>query len=124
MAYKVEIAESSREFKGKEAIALKDTGDAIRLNQAVDAESEIVFAPEAWAVLSVHNDNGDDKDYTQYVILAKDGTKYVTGSESFWTSFTDIWADMVGEDEDYEIKAYKVKSKNREGYFLKASIVI
>ena len=124
MAYEVKIKEASREFKGKEAIALKDTGDAIRLNQAIDNDGETIIAPVGWAILDVHNDNGEDKDYTQYLILDKSGQKYVTGSESFWTSFMDIWEEMKDEDEEYEIKAYKVKSKNRDGSFLKASIVL
>lgn len=126
--FTVTITESSREFKGKEAIKLKDIGDAIRLNSAInDAEDNVVqFTPEAWAVLHIENDNakeGQDKEYTNYIVLDTEGNKYITGSESFFTSLKDILDEMEGIDEEFEIKCYKVPSSNFSGDFLKCSIV-
>ena len=93
--FTVTITESSREFKGKEALKLKDIGNAIRLNSAInDAEdNKVVFTPEAWAVLHIENDNakeGQDKEYINYIVIDTDGNKYITGSESFFTSLKDI----------------------------------
>ena len=59
-----------------------------------------------------------------YVIIDKNGDKYVTGSLSFWNSFMDIYTEMLGEDEEWSIKAYKLDSKNYKGKkFLTCSII-
>ena len=125
--FTVTITESSREFKGKEAIKLKDTGDAIRLNKAVDENGgQVVFTPEAWAVLNIENDNakeGQDSEYINYIVLDTEGNKYITGSLSFFQSLKDILDEMEGVDEDFEVKVYKVPSNNFSGDFLKCSIV-
>ena len=61
-------------------------------------------------------------DYEKFIIIDKDGTKYVTGSESFWSSFLEIAAEM-GE-EAFDVEAYKVDSKNYKGkQFISCSIV-
>ena len=113
--FTVTITESSREFKGKEALKLKDIGNAIRLNSAInDAEdNKVVFTTEAWAVLHMEN----------YIVIDTDGNKYITGSESFFTSLKDILDEMEGIDEEFAIECYKVPSSNFSGDFLKCSIV-
>ena len=125
--FNVTITEASREFKGKEAIKLKDTGDAIRLNKAVDEnDGQVVFTPEAWVVLHIENDNakeGQDKEYDNYLVLDTEGNKYITGSISFFQSLKDILDEMSNVDEDFEVKVYKVPSNNYSGDFLKCSIV-
>lgn len=127
MAFNVTIKEASREFKGKEAIKLKDTGDAIRLNKAIDDNGgQITFTPEAWAVLQIENPNakeGQDREYTNYIVVDTEGNKYITGSNSFFQSFVDIQTEMEGVDEEYAVKVYKVPSNNYSGDFLKCSIV-
>lgn len=121
--YSVEIKESSRELSAKERIALKDTSDATKLDVACD-EGAVIIEPVAYAVLGIHNEKSDNKDYNNYVIIDKDGQKYVTGSESFWSSFMDIYNEMQGEDESWSIKAYKLDSKNYKGKkFLTCSII-
>lgn len=112
----------------REQIMLKDTADCVRLDKATE-DGYVVITPDFYANLVVHNDNAkDDKDYRQYVIVDKSGTKYLTGSESFMSQFEDICSDMMGEngvnEEDFSVKAYRVASKNREGkYFLTCSII-
>lgn len=121
--YSVEIKESSRELSAKERIALKDTSDAIKLDVAC-GEGAVIIEPLAYAVLGIHNEKSDNKDYNNYVIIDKDGQKYVTGSESFWSSFMGIYNEMDGEDEHWSIKAYKLDSKNYKGKkFLTCSII-
>lgn len=121
--YSVEIKETSRELTAKERIALKDTSDAIKLDIACD-ENTVIIEPVAYAILAIHNEKSDNKDYENYVITGKNGDKYVTGSASFWLSFMDIYSEMQGEEEAWSIKAYKLDSKNYKGKkFLTCSII-
>ena len=120
--YKVEIKESSKELSARERISLKDTTNAIKLDEAL-AEGDVIITPVDYAILAIHNEKAEDKDYENYIIVDKSGTKYVTGSSSFWGSFIEIYEEMKGEDEEYSILAYRVESKNYKGkYFLTCSI--
>lgn len=120
--YKVEIKESSKELSARERISLKDTTNAIRLDEAL-ADGTLTITPVDYAILGIHNEKADDKDYENYIILDKSGTKYVTGSTSFWSSFIEIYEEMQLENEEYSILAYRVESKNYKGkYFLTCSI--
>ena len=49
---------------------------------------------------------------------------YVTGSESFWNSFRDIYDEMENESDEWSLKLYRLPSKNRQGKdFLTCSII-
>lgn len=122
--YKAEIKASSKEFTAKERIMMKDFSDAEQFDDIIDT-TPLIITPESWAEIAVHNENSkNDKDYTKYVIIDKDGRKYITGSNSLWDSFMDIWGDMSGENEEWAIKVYKKKSNNYAGKcFLTCSIV-
>ena len=121
--YSVEIEETSRQLTAKQRIALKDTSDAIKLDTACE-EDAIIIEPVDFAVLSIHNEKSDNKDYENYIIIDKNGDKYVTGSLSFWTSFMDIYNEMQGEEETWSIKVYKLDSKNYTGKkFITCSII-
>lgn len=123
VGYSVEIKETSKQLSAKERIAIKDTSNALKLD-VVCEEDDIIITPIAFAILSIHNEKSDNKDYENYVITDKDGTKYVTGSESFWNTFISIWDEMQNEEEDWGIKAYKLDSKNYKGKkFLTCSII-
>lgn len=125
--YSVEIAESSMELTAKERIKLKDTTNAIKLDELTQEEGneQVIIEPQAYAVLNIHNEHSDqNKDYVNYVLVDKDGTKYVTSSESFWTSFMEIYKEMENEAEPWKIVVYRVPSKNFKGKeFLTCSIV-
>lgn len=121
--YSVTIRECSRELTAKERIKLKDTSDAIKLDNATQVES-VTINPDMFAILDIHNERSENKDYTVYIIVDENGQKYITGSESFWNSFSNIYDDMRGETEDWAIKAYRKPSRNREGKdFITCSIV-
>ena len=121
--YSIEIKETSRELSAKERIALKDTSDATKLDVACD-EKPVIITPVAYAVLSIHNEKSDNKDYENYILQDINGEKFVTGSASFWNSFMDIYNEMAGEGEDWSIKAYKLDSKNYNGKkFITCSII-
>lgn len=121
--YAVTIKETSRELTPKERVAIKDTGSCIRLDEATKEQSVKIF-PSLFAVLGIHNEKSDDKDYENYIIVDRDGVKYVTGSQSFWNSFMEISEEMEGEAEEWGIEAYRLPSKNYKGKdFLTCSII-
>ena len=121
--YKVTIKETSKELTARERIMLKDTTNAIKLDEAC-SEDHFIITPVAYAVLGIHNEKSDNIDYENYIIVDDAGNKYVTGSASFWSAFSEIWEEMAEEDEAYQIAVYKVESKNYKGkHFITCSIV-
>ena len=112
--YSVQIKEVSKELRAKERIALKDTTNAVKLDGAT-MEGPVSINPEMWAVLAIHNEKSANPDYDNYVVIDKDGTKYVTGSASFWSSFMDIFSEMEGETEEWGVRVYRLPSKNYQG---------
>lgn len=122
--YNVTIKEVSKELTARERIMLKDTTNAIKLDEAVNGEDPLVIRPAAFAVLLIHNEKSDNVDYENYIIMDTSGNKFVTGSPSFWSSFMEIWEEMKDESEEYSIEVYKRDSKNYKGkQFLTCSII-
>ena len=114
MAYSASIKESSRELTAKERIMLKDTTSAVKLDQATQVE-DIHISVDSYAILNIHNDKATPTDYENYIIRDKNGTKYVTGSQSFWNAFMDIFTEMENESEEWSIRVYRHPSKNYSG---------
>lgn len=127
--YTVEITETSRELTAKERVALKDTSNAVSLDSAVDTAEggKVIIKPVDYAVLSIHNENakeGENKDYTNFVIVDDKGVKYVTGSDAFYSSFINIFDEMKNESEEWALECYKKPSKNYTGKgFITCSII-
>ena len=122
--YKTNIVKASKELSGKEKLVFKDLSNAVKLDSAVNDGNKLVITPVDYAIIAVHNEKSENPDYNNYVIVDSDGTKYVTGSPSFWQAFTDIWDAMADEDEEYQIEIYKMDSKNYKGkQFLTCSII-
>lgn len=122
--YEVKVKDCSKELSARERISFKDTSDAVKLDEICE-EKAIVIDPAYFGTLSVHNEKSDNKDYEVFVIVAKDGQKYVTGSNSFMCTFNDIASEMLSEPgEKWSIKAYKLGSKNFKGKkFITCSVV-
>lgn len=121
--YKVTITSVSRELSVKERIQLKDLSDTVKLDKATQVEP-VTINVDYYATLDIHNEKSDDKDYKNYVVVDKDGTRYVTGSQSFITAFENIVDEIGGEEIDLAIKVYRLPSKNREGKeFITCSLV-
>lgn len=123
--YKAVVARASKELTAKEKIMLKDMSDAVKLDDAVK-EQPIVIKPEFYAIINVHNEKSDTKDYTKIVIVDGDsGIKYTTGSMPFITTFEDIMQEMEDAGEtDFSLKVYAKESKNYKGkYFITCSII-
>lgn len=121
--YTVKIADSSKELTPKERVMFKDTSDCIRLDTATK-EASIDIKPIGWVSLDVHNEKSDDKDYKTYIIVAEDGTKYLSGSENLFNTFINIWDEMSETDEEWELRIYRLPSKNYQGRdFITCSII-
>lgn len=121
--YKVTIKHCSRELTARERVMVKDTSNAIKLDEAANADGGVDIPVLFYAVLNIHNEKSDDKDYENYLIIDKNGNKFVTGSPSFWSAFMDIADEMEGEG-DFTVNVYKLDSKNYKGkQFLTCSIV-
>lgn len=126
MEFEVKIIEASRELSAKERIAIKNSTNAVTLDNALSENDSLIIAPTGFAILEVHNEAAKgDKDYTKYMILS-DGTMYATGSKSFFTTFRNIWDEMKQEspDEEFQIEVFKRPSKNYSGkYFISCNII-
>lgn len=121
--FEAKIREASKQLSAKERVKFKDTTNAVQLDEATKDEP-LRIAPDFYVILDIHNEHSEDKDYVKYVIVSKEGTKYVTGSESFFSSFKAIVDEMGGTDEEYEVEVYRLPSKNYKGKeFLTCSIV-
>lgn len=121
--YSVQVKEVSKELSHKEKVQITDLTDCVKLDKATQ-EGEVLIDLDFYAVLSVHNEKSEDKDYDNFVIVDKDGTRYSTGSKSFFNNLVDICDEMNGSDEEWRIKAYRKPSKNRQGKdFITCSIV-
>lgn len=113
--YKATVKESSWEMSAREKLRYTDFTDMVQLDEATQA-GDLIIDVDKWAVVMVHNEKSDTVDYVKYVIIDKEGQAYVTGSESFWRSFTAIYEVMSEEEETvYSIKVYRRESKNYKG---------
>lgn len=121
--YSVQVKEVSKELTHKEKVQITDLTDCVKLDKATQ-EGSVLIDLDFYAVLDIHNEKSDDKDYVNFVIVDKDGTRYSTGSKSFFNNLVDICEEMEDSDEEWKIKAYRKPSKNREGKdFITCSIV-
>ncbi|UVY46742.1 MAG: hypothetical protein [Bacteriophage sp.] len=123
IGYSVKIVNASKELSARDRVAVKDTTNAIALDDATK-DSPLVIAIDYYVELAVHNEKSEDKDYKKYVVVDKSGNKFVTGSESFFTAMLEIMDEMAESGEDFEIQVYRMPSKNYKGKeFLTCSIV-
>lgn len=118
--YKATIKECSKELTVKERIMLKDTSNAESLDaltqEANFNNEKVLINVDYYATLEIHNEKSDNKDYINFIVVDKDGKKYVTGSQSFISSFTDIVEEMTEAGEtDITIEVYRKESKNYKG---------
>lgn len=120
--FTVTIKESSKQLTAKERVQIKATNGATRIDKATE-EGHVYIDVDYYAILNVHNENSDNEDYDQLLIVAKDGERYVTGSESFTDAFLDIMGDMADEAEAWELDVFRMPSSKRDGkYFLTCSV--
>ena len=129
MEYRVTLTETSKELTVKEKIQMKDTTSAQSLDQltleAQQTGDRVIIDVDFWCKLEIYNEKSDDKNYVNFIVVDKDAKKYITGSNSFITSFLNMATEMLeaGED-DFKIEVYRVQSKNYKGKdFITCSIL-
>lgn len=121
IGYEVKIIESSKELSNRETIMMKDLTDAVSLDEAT-VDGSFIITPQDYVILAIHNEKSDQTDYGKYVVVGDDGTRYTTGSDSFWSNFISIHETMDGES--YQLKISRLPSKNFKGKdFLSCSII-
>lgn len=121
--YKVSIVEASRELSAKQRVLLKDLTNCIKLDEKTK-EAVVIIDIDFYAVLDIHNENSKDTNYKKYVVVDKSGQKYVTGSNTFYNAMLNIIEEMEGSEEEYQIQAYRVPSRNYQGKeFITCSIL-
>lgn len=121
--YSVKIQYCSKELTARDRVAIKDTTNAVSLDEATK-DSKVIIDIDYYAKLAVHNEHSEDKDYEKYIIVDNGGTKYITGSTSFLTAMEEIVDEMADSGEDFQIQVYRMPSKNYKGKeFLTCSIV-
>lgn len=120
------IRESSKELTAKERVAIKDTSNAISIDEVTAAEGKLVIDYAFHVIIDIHNEHSDNKDYVKCVVVDKAGTKYVTGSESFRNALVEIVNEMTeaGEGDNIQIECYRKESKNYKGKsFITCSLI-
>ncbi len=124
--YEVKIVETSRELTPRERVKIKDTGNAVQIDDATaDTDTPLVIDYDYHVVLEVHNEKSDNKDYRKVVVVDKAGNKFVTGSDSFLRAMSDIVEEMhaCGET-DIQLEVYRKPSKNYKGKsFITCSVI-
>lgn len=114
--YEVKIIDSSKELTARERISLKNFDEMISLDGVVNTDNpRLKIDVSGYVEVSVHNEKSDNVDYEKFIIIDKDGRRYITGSQAFFSSFKEIWDEMVGENEDWGITVYKRESNNYKG---------
>lgn len=110
--YKAEIISSEVELTKKEKIMYKQFDEAVSLDKVVTVEDGILINIVNIIEVNVHNDSikASDKEYTKYLYITDDGTRYSSGSKPLYESIKDIWDEM--EEEMIEVKIIKKASSN------------
>lgn len=120
--YKAEVREASKELSKREILRIKNFTSAVALDEAVTEDVPLTIEYAFHALIGIHNERSDNKDYTKCVVVDEAGDMYVTGSESFYTSLQEI-CEVMG-DEKFMISVLKKPSKNYKGKsFLTCEIV-
>lgn len=122
--YKSFVKRSSKELSPKEKVAIKDTSNCVKLDEACNTGS-VRIAVDYYAEIEIHNPKSTERPtYSVYVIVDKSGSKFVTGSPSFISAFEDIFTELADCGEEWEIECYKLDSKNYKGkQFLTCSVI-
>ena len=118
--YSATILEASRELTAREKVMFKDTQNAISMNDFAEQAKEqgakaIIDNVKDFVHIQIHNEKSEDKDYDNYIVVAENGDKYVTGSQAFWNAFMDIYNEMKDETEPWGIQLNLIPSKNYKG---------
>jgi hypothetical protein len=111
--YSAKIGYASKQLEIKEKIQIKDVSN----HKPLDQEPEnLVIDLDYFAVIEVHNEKSENKDYIVIVIADKNGTKYSTSSQTFYNTLSDLYDECIDNDlTEIQIKVLKKESKNYKG---------
>lgn len=115
--YSCTIKECSKELSPKERVMLKKIDDCNKIDEILSQVDEIAIDIDYYCVLEVHNesDRVQNKEYNVYILADKDGQKYVTSSDSLFTSFMEIYEELADCEDEWKLKVFKRPSKNFNG---------
>lgn len=114
--YKAELVSATRELSAKERVAVKMFIGAEQLDELTKRdENGVLIDIDYVAVVEVYNEKSDNKNYNKYVYVDKDGTMYISGSETLYRTYEEIAEEMEGEQEPWSIKVIRMESTNYKG---------
>lgn len=107
----------------KDIIKLRSFNDMHSIDELMSEENDLIINLDYYAEVEVHNEKSDNTDYTKYVYVDKDGTMYISGSQSLHNEITDIYEELVGED-DVTVKVISKESKNYKGKMFYTCVLV
>lgn len=114
--YSAKIVSATRELSAKERVAVKMFIGAEQLDELTRRdENGVLIDIDYVAVVEVYNEKSDNKNYNKYVYVDKDGTMYISGSETLYRTYGEIAEEMEGEQEPWSIKVIRMESTNYKG---------
>ena len=119
-AYKATIRESSKELSAKERVMFKDFSNAKSMvdyvHEAREVGGKATIDVDSYVVIDVFNPKASDNtDYTVYLVIDKNGEKYYTSSQAFWSAFANIYSEMKDSNEEWGVELVLIPSKNYKG---------
>lgn len=114
--YSAKLVSATRELSAKERVAVKMFIGAEKLDELTQRdENAVLIDIDYVAVVEVYNEKSDNKNYNKYVYVDKDGTMYISGSETLYRTYEEIAEEMEGENEPWSIKVIRRESTNYKG---------
>lgn len=114
--YSAKLVSATRELSAKERVAVKMFICAEQLDELTKRdENGVLIDIDYVAVVEVYNEKSDNKNYNKYVYVDKDGTMYISGSETLYRTYEEIAEEMEGEQEPWSIKVIRMESTNYKG---------
>lgn len=114
--YSAKLVSATRELSAKERVATKMFIGAEQLDELTQRdENAVLIDIDYVAVVEVYNEKSDNKNYNKYVYVDKDGTMYISGSETLYSTYKEIAEEMEGENEPWSIKVIRRESTNYKG---------
>lgn len=114
--YVAKLVSATRELSAKERVAVKMFIGAEQLDELTQRdENGVLIDIDYVAVVEVYNEKSDNKKYNKYVYVDKDGTMYISGSETLYRTYEEIAEEMEGENEPWSIKVIRRESTNYKG---------
>lgn len=114
--YATKLVSATRELSAKERVAVKMFIGAEKLDELTQRdENGVLIDIDYVAVVEVYNEKSDNKNYNKYVYVDKDGTMYISGSETLYRTYEEIAEEMEDEEEPWAIKVIRKESTNYKG---------